>query len=528
MIWNIFKKDWKRLWNYAAALAVYQIVAAANLSRIGSDTFGNVSRALELTQKGSAFIVLAGGSFLIGLIALQDPIPGVGQDWLVRPIRRRDLLLAKLLTIAMLIHVPMFAADALYGVTNHFPIGQALTFAASRSILIFVVMSIPILALFSLTRNFIEAIVMGLIMAAGFMAIMMFSYTNTWRSNWNYFVTGETDYDWVSHSAGYVILIAGAAVILVLQYFRRRTSASRIVAVIAWFIFVAVSCFLPWNMAYAIGEKFSLNPNLGEDIKLTFDSAGERFKIMPQTPDERNSAMYLPLKVTGMPEDSFLRADVYMTRAYFPSGDWRELSLDQKADFSANGPGYLKIEMAPFDWRFEEPLNDSRLKTQPMQLEIELWMTLFQAVESSEMHSMGAPMTVNGVTCLHSSNVVSTAWDDLSEMEVDLGCTPVPKPYCYTAVFKDPPAPYVNRPALSCGEDYKPFLGKILPGGTSIQTVTYLRDPARIVRYPAGSQDLFKSKIILTSYRPVDHFKRKLVIPNIRRSDWTAVRLSAN
>jgi len=526
MIWNIFKKDWTQLWPYAALLAVFQIVPAMSMTIARPDDFGNFSRAFELTQRGSSLIILIGGVFLIGLIALQDAIPGVRQDWLVRPIRRRDLLLAKILGVILMIHIPMFVSDMLYGILNHFSPGQSLAFAASRNLVVFAVLSLPLLSLFSFTRNFIEAIAIALIMAAGFVAIVTFIARTSWRLNWIYWMTNGSGFGWVPQTAGCLILIVGACAILALQYFFRRTRTSRVVAVLVWITFIFASFLLPWNVAFAIGEKFSSRPGLGKSVDLSFDPSGKKFKFATKTLSDSEPDMYLPLNVTGVPANSFLRADVYWTRAVFASGESRDLSLDEKADFAGNGPGYLKLALVPHgEWSDRNPRNDDRVQTQTMKLEIELWMTLFQAVDSSEMNSMGAPMKISGATCMRRTEQVSEGWDDISEMQVELGCTPVPKTYCYTAVFENPPAPYVHRSELSCAGDYRPFPGRILPGGSSISVSAFLYDPAHVVSYPTGSDELFKSKITLTEYRPVDHFKRKLVIPNVRRSDWTAERI---
>ncbi len=529
MIWNIFKKDWKLLWPYAALFAAVQIAAAVNLAfRSGANRSGAFNNAADVIPVVPVAIVI-GGAYLIGLIAQQDAIPGVRQDWLVRPIRRRDLLLAKILSVVLLIHIPMLAGDLLYGAAYHFPLGQLLEFAVSRNVFILLGLSLPLLAFFSLTKNLKEAIAAALAIAGVSFLVLMFSDVYHWQVNWIYRIAQETGFEWVSQSAANLVLLVGTASILMLQYFRRRTLASRFVTGIVWIGYVLVLFFLPWKAAFAIGEKFSSDSGMGERVDVSFDPSGARYKLMPPTQSEIPPEMYLPVRISGLPSDAYLRADLYFTRAVFASGESRDLSLDQKADFSANGPGYLKLEFAPlYALAREEAMNDPRVKTQPMQLEIQLWMTLFKPVDSSGMHSMGAPMKINGTDCILSSNYVSTSWDDTSEMEVQLGCTPVPKPYCYTAVFQNPPAPYVNRPSMNCSGDYGPFAGRLLPGGSSISTVTYLRDPAGVVRYPSGSKDLFKSKITLTSYRPVDHFTRKIVIPGIRHSEWTAEIVPAN
>jgi hypothetical protein len=52
-----------------------------------------------------------GGAFCIAAVVQLDAIPGVRQDWLVRPLERRNLLLAKLLFVVLAVLLPILATD---------------------------------------------------------------------------------------------------------------------------------------------------------------------------------------------------------------------------------------------------------------------------------------------------------------------------------------------------------------------------------------------------------------------------------
>src|SRR5579864_684833 len=122
MVWHIFKKDLKLLWHVVlAANGLLWIMALALVlaRRWDSAQLWSLLNVLEPL----AYIGLA---FLITLAIQQDPIPGVRQDWLIRPIRRRDLLLAKLLFVLLIVQGSMLAADTFQGVANGFGLGQSL------------------------------------------------------------------------------------------------------------------------------------------------------------------------------------------------------------------------------------------------------------------------------------------------------------------------------------------------------------------------------------------------------------------
>ena len=131
MIWHICKKDMKLLWPFVLGAAGIQFTSAG--MRYAMDHI-RVSEALldisNLLQLGALLV----SALLIATVVHQDAIPGVRQDWLVRPISRRDLLLAKLLFVLLLVHGPILLTDTMEGLLNGFPIGQSLTAAVSRSL----------------------------------------------------------------------------------------------------------------------------------------------------------------------------------------------------------------------------------------------------------------------------------------------------------------------------------------------------------------------------------------------------------
>ena len=81
------------------ALIVGVIVLISILSPAGVRAFGvNDVLKLQKEQVSDSLIVLA---------IHQEAIPSITQDWLVRPIKRSDLLLAKVLPVVLVIHAPM-------------------------------------------------------------------------------------------------------------------------------------------------------------------------------------------------------------------------------------------------------------------------------------------------------------------------------------------------------------------------------------------------------------------------------------
>src|SRR5438034_11129806 len=90
MIWHICKKDLKLLWPFVLGAAGIQVTSAGLCYAMDhirvTEALLNISNLLQLGA-------LLASALLIATVVHLDAIPGVRQDWLVRPLSRRDLLL---------------------------------------------------------------------------------------------------------------------------------------------------------------------------------------------------------------------------------------------------------------------------------------------------------------------------------------------------------------------------------------------------------------------------------------------------
>src|SRR4029077_14714297 len=83
MVWHIFKKDWKVLWPMVAGVALINVIQRVMLSSIGWFAFDRVS---PLRNKSYIFVVISlfATTLMVVIAVLQDEIPGLRQDWLIR------------------------------------------------------------------------------------------------------------------------------------------------------------------------------------------------------------------------------------------------------------------------------------------------------------------------------------------------------------------------------------------------------------------------------------------------------------
>lgn len=300
MIWHIFKKDVRLLWWLAAGVAAFRFAEVAAVQGL----FGNPR------LRNLAFYLAIGGilgvGFAICAVVHQDAIPGVRQDWLARPIRRLDLLLAKFLFIVLLIQLPIFLGDLIQAMAAGFTLGASLAAAVSRSIMLLLIVDIPFFAIASLTRNLLEAVmaaVLGFFLFAIFAALLPYASS---RPTWG---TGE---EWITVTALALTMCLSAAILLRLQFFRRRTHLSRYLGGLFAVLSLCSTC-MPWQPAFAIQKSLSPAPGSPAAIGVSFAPAVGKIKrsaSFPSVPgNEGFASIYLPMRVTGLPEDSGLQSD---------------------------------------------------------------------------------------------------------------------------------------------------------------------------------------------------------------------------
>ena len=265
MAWNIFRKDWKLLWPLAIAVAGLQ--ALLGWVRFGFEPFA-ASQAQEALAGIISLVLIIAMILLIVLAVQQDAIPGVTQDWLVRPIRRRDLLLAKLLGVVLLIHGPIFVVNMVHGLAEGFSLGPLLRATLLGGFEIALLFTLPAMAIAGLTRSLTEALLGSLAVILG----LILTHLVITRALHVYSATSGTGLAWIWDSLSHFILLLSTVAVLLLQYFRRTTNRSRMLLAGGLALFL-VSRYLPWHPAFAIQRWLSPDPGAAQSVLIAVDPA---------------------------------------------------------------------------------------------------------------------------------------------------------------------------------------------------------------------------------------------------------------
>lgn len=267
MVWHIFKKDWKLLWHVALPVMGLQWIMTADMFFAVRWHNPQLSSLLQVLEP-LAFLSVA---YLVTLVIQQDPIPGVRQDWLVRPIKRWDLLQAKLLFVMLAAQGPIFVADLFQGMANGLGFRQSMAAALARNITVLLFLTLPLVALASFTRGLAEAtvwIVMAMLAAAGLQVLVSGLFKGGPGPGRMIDPTAFTGVEWVGQWLRLGVFLLGAALVLGLQYFRRNTVAARWLAgYIAALVFLTE--LLPWTVAFAVEKRLSPVPGTSKAVSVT-------------------------------------------------------------------------------------------------------------------------------------------------------------------------------------------------------------------------------------------------------------------
>jgi hypothetical protein len=522
MVWHIFKKDWKLAWMLVLIVAVVHWMGAAIIYKLG--LFGE-DPMLGMLAEAVPTLALFGSMFLIGAIVHLDTIPGVRQDWLVRPIARRDLVLEKFLFVVLMVNGPVFAAVLFQGLANRFSFRLSLAAALSQVAFLLFALTLPIFSFALVTQNMTEAFIFG---CGCTFLIFLFQttagYLNGPRDHGMLETIPWTGIGWLGQTARFALVVAAAVTILGLQYFHRKTLTSRFMVVVFGFAILATQ-FLPWNPAFAIEKSLSRKPNAGISAAVAFDRGLAKFRspsglTASSESTRRNSgddhaSVFLPLKVTGIQTDSFLLTDRVEVRLITTDEKVAFHGVGEEVEVAKEGPKPAEVSLYQ---EIQVPVSVYRgIRNQSMRAEFEYSLTLFGLSRSYSIPALGGDERMPGFGwCGTKMNEAATA--------VELRCMqPGKGPTCATLFLENETRGLRNPEQSSCHGEYSPYSGwftgdNMAHFGANIP----FRDASGLAKFPVDGRQLPQSRLVVRLYEPEVHFSRSLVIPKINLQDWEA------
>jgi len=518
MIWHIFKKDWKLAWVFVLVVSVVHWIDSAIIYKLG---LFDEDPMLGMLADAVPMLAFFGSMFLIGAIVHLDAIPGVRQDWLVRPISRRDLVVEKFLFVVFMVNGPIFAEVLLQGLANKFSLRLSLVAAIWQVTFLLFAFTLPLFSFASVTRNMTQAFILGCgctFIILGFQTIA--SYLNS-RAHGTLEPIPWSAVGWVGETARFALSVVAATIILGLQYFRRKTLFSRAM-VLLFGVVLLLTQFIPWKAAFAIEQKLSPKPGAGASAVVAFDPRLEKFRspsgLRASSEQGRryyvgeHSSVFLPLEVAGIPRDTLLLTDRVEVRLIGMDGKMAFHGTGERLEFADEGPNnatHQEIQIPTSVYR--------DIKDQPVRTQVDYSLTLFALEGSYSIPALGGDERMPGFGwCETKMNEAETV--------VELRCMqPGKGPTCATLFLENKASGQRNPARSSCHGDYSPYTGwyfgdNLAHFGANIP----FRDSSGLAKFPVDGPQLPQSRVVIRVYQPEDHFTRSLAIPGIRLRDWEA------
>jgi hypothetical protein len=509
MTWHIVRKDWRQLWPLVTLVAIAQ---GANVAlQIALGHFGEPP-ALALVGQVVPYLVWLGIVLLITATVHQDALPGVTQDWLVRPIDRGALLRAKVLFVLIAVHVPMLFADITHAVVEGFTIAESLRAALEHTGLVIVVLDAPAFAMATLTRSATEVLVGFLAM---WLAVLLGVGIGVIARGGAPPPFASTGMQWMTPVFWSAIAGLSALVVVPLQYFRRATSKARTIVVGAVLLAPTLS-FLSWDAAFSLQQRLSSRPSLARSIVVGFDPTLADASVTNGGEAVTNTTL-LPLLISGVEPDSIVASDRTMIRLIDENGALLFAGSTTggrpRDDFhvrvGSEGAVHSQQRIVLPEKIYR------RVRTTSVRAEVDYSLTLFQGDAASSIAALdGATRSATFGWC---RTQVDQDGDD-----IEVGCLAVgPAPTCISATLENTVTGRRNAERLSCVPDYMPFRAHLFPDALSqFGGGVRFRDPQGQIRFPVDGSQLTNAQVNMKSYRPVAHFTRHLVIPRLQPADW--------
>jgi hypothetical protein len=522
MIWPIFRKDWTLLWPLAVLVTLIQIVSEWAIYKFG--IFGASPLAGELLR-------LLTPAWFIGVIALaiavvhEDTVPGVDQDWLVRPLARTDLLLAKMLFVLVTVCLPMLVTNLIDELALGFPALPSLGDALYKEAYLFVCLLIPAMAVASATRNMIDFVVLVA-------ALVVLYAASLWVSAALFGVdrcpTCDTGISWLQHLLQHADLFVGSAVVLGLQYYQRETQVSRLLLAAGVVLLVIVQ--LPWNAAFAIqswmGVSGGSSPaaiRITADATDVADGAGTGRGRQDTARHATQALLHgdvdavvlslksvgrahdvpvvlnVPLRITGLTHDEFLVVDRAVFSLVDTHGGVLYTGTERKAVPLIPDPAQPGVVQQ----KFEIPgALYKRIRSRAAGLVVDNSLTLRAVIAEHSIRAADGEVRSSEVGVCQSGADPSAA---------HIHCTQIGRaPNCYAATLYGPDGRH-NPQVYSCGSDYRPFLPSPMIIISFAGIDLPIEDAYGVAHYDVDGSDLPHSYITLKVYETGGHFRRTVI-----------------
>lgn len=480
LAWHIFRKDWRLMWPLAVGVAVTQVLIMAVIRH--SEPFP-MPEAKSAVAALLTFGLAVGMTLLILLTVQQEAIPSIDQDWLTRPVKRGDLLGAKLLALLLLVHGPIVLVNVAQGLAEGFTRGSVLLASLDSNFEVALCYTLPAMAIAAMTRSVVQAIVFGLVVAliVALAGVVVDSQTE------------DTGLKWIWRTASHAELLLVTIAALMWQYFRRDTWRARGLFVAGVVLFALIPA-LPWGPAFSIQRVFATEPQLSRPIaiRLARDEPEQGGLDNTFGPGKVGIvAINLPLRFAEVPPGVRVRIDRAVVRLVRGDDTVVYEGLGQVSSWPHDPARKFTLVLEIPDKVY------SRVADTQVRMELEYYLTLLRG------RVVSPTLPLDDARRLPGFGWCATRVD--AKM-IEAGCRQIGAlPFCVSMAAGHGPETFV------CELNYEP-----VPLRFSVDPIDHVEASLPM----PVEEDLQTAQVTVRVYEPVDHFYRQMLLARTRLKDW--------
>jgi hypothetical protein len=363
----VFRKDVRRLWpQLAGALGLTALVGWIDSQPSATGAIAPLAGALW----AACWIYLAAS------VIQQERLSGDCQYWLTRPYDWRQLLSAKAVFVLAFAVLPLVVVKAAVLSMNGI--------APLRYISSVLVTSLAFIGAVGLIAGALAAVTESLTQFLwGFLALTAVVAASI-AIGVNHLAAGDWGpVEWFRAAAAGIVIAAAGIPVLLLQYRLRRTFLSRVILGAAVLLIAADPLGNAWHSAWALqGRRGSSRPD-ALPVRFSFDATARprmRYGNAPYFPGLRQEGLYLPIRVSGIPNGAAVISErVAVTLEAGDGRRWRSgwtpaaaiAGTDPLADVRlilADGPAWQYLDV---DRAFYRAVKDA-----PVQIHVSIALVL--------------------------------------------------------------------------------------------------------------------------------------------------------
>ncbi|MGN6452703.1 MAG: hypothetical protein ACTHL7_06460, partial [Steroidobacteraceae bacterium] len=409
-----------------------------------------------------------------------------------------------------------------------FSLSAALPVVLFKEVYLLICFVVPVMALAAITATMAELLVLGAALLAVFATALS---VDAWLLGAEHCPTCDTGVSWIQHVLQHAGVLLGAGLVLVMQYFHRRTAASRTLAVIGALTLVFGQ--LPWNAAFGIQRWRSPVPHAAQAIHFAYDeqhsspaqqasaaasglppstrrtSAGPAERYFESHGPARTAPVLfqLPVRIDGLRPDELLLVDRSDVALLGPDGAPRYRGLNP-GELDPPGPvhaaGLALMQAIALPARVYRDLGAEQL---PLRLDYSITLM--------KVHSEHVISATDGVLPTAEMGACATRPDE-SGSSIQLRCQKIGlMPFCVGVTVRGPEGR--NNPEfLQCDPDYRPYLPTLTDALNRLAVDVPVRDPTGLTHYPLEAANIGTLQLLIEVYGVQEHAVRSLLTPRIR------------